>query len=331
MLVAIRAPFTRFWTFIALLTLAMASLLVGAASAAGAVAPTAVAPRVEACIGHEPPGRLQVTSTARASVYRLYCAAFLRLPDVGGLDYWTGELLARRIDVPSMAESFITSEEFLQRYGQIDDRTFLDLVYRNVLGRPFDDGGYRYWTNELARPRFDRGDLMIAFSDSAEFVSSTTTAAAAASGNVTFVRTGMTARAAADTDLARGTYVASQCWPDRFGGNVRWVRGSWDLTWCVRSDPNWDPWVTDAVYVHEAFHARVSLLYIHRDALTAEQRAEVERVIDDKAANEGLADLWTMRLVPNYEGAPQYAADLFTNAIWEDLFARYPLGGELPG
>ncbi len=333
MLVAIRAASARLLTVLALAVVAFATMaLTTIAPPTGPLGTgPAAAATADACLGRTPPGALYVTSTSRASVYRLYCAAFLRLPDTEGLDYWTGELLAHRLDVPTMATAFITSTEFVQRYGTVDDRAFLDLVYRNVLGRGSDEAGYRYWASELARPSFDRGDLLIAFSESPEFVVATNTDAAAASGNRSFVRSGLTARAAADLDLARGTHVPAQCWPDRFGGNVRWVRSTWDLTWCVRTDPNWDPRVTDAVYVHEAFHARVSLLYIHRDALTPAQRAEVERVIDDKAANEGLADLWTMRLVPGYEGAPQYAPDLFTNAIWEELFARYPLGGDLPG
>ncbi len=284
-----------------------------------------------ACIGQSPAAALSVTSTTRSTIYRLYCAAFLRVPDADGLDYWTGELLARRLDVAAIAGAFIDSPEFSQRYGSLDDRGLLDLIYRNVLGRHADEGGHRYWSTQLARAGFDRGDLLIAFSESAEFTSATGTAGATAAGESAFLRAGSSARAAADAELARGTFVAGQCFADQFGGNVRWVRSSWDLTWCVRTDPNWGPWVRDAVYVHEAFHARISLLYMHRDALTPTQRDEVVRVVDDKSANEGLADLWTMRLVPGYEGAPQYADALFTNAIWEDLFARYPLGGELPG
>ncbi|MEZ5379475.1 MAG: DUF4214 domain-containing protein [Acidimicrobiales bacterium] len=333
MFAAVRASLVRrlFVNTLAL-TLAVTALVVGSPTAATATspAPTAAADG-DVCIGATPPSDLYVTSTKRASVYRLYCAAFLRLPDTSGLDYWTGEVLAHRLDVAGMADAFISSAEFVQRYGAVDDRGFLDLVYRNVLGRPSDDVGYRYWATQLARRDFDRGDLLISFSESAEFTTATGTASAAAAGDRAFLRSGMSARAAADAELARGTYVATQCQADQFGGNVRWVRSTWNLTWCVRTDPNWPASTTDAVYVHEAFHARISLLYVHRDALTTAQRAEVERVVNDKAANEGLADLWTMRLVPGYGGAPQYANDLFTNAIWEELFARYPLGGDLPG
>lgn len=290
--------------------------------------PAGASPTNEPCIGQSPPAELQVGSPERASVYRLYCAGFLRLPDTAGLDYWTGELLANRLDIAEMANQFITSDEFVNRYGPVDDIEFLDLVYRNVLGRGADAAGHRYWATELRRPGFDRADLLIAFSDSAEFVAETNTAVA--TDNARFTND-LPAREAADLELSRGTLDPLQCRPDRFGGSVRWIRGIWDLTWCVRTDPNWDPAVIDAVYVHEAIHVRISLLWTYRDDLTPEQRAEVERVVDHQASNEGLTDLWTMRLVPGYDGAPQYADDLFTNAIWETLFATYPLGGPLPG
>ncbi len=315
-------PSTARW----LLRLTLALVLVGL----GLFGPSSVgAADSDPCIGKTPPPALQVSSAARSSVYRLYCAGFLRQPDTSGLDYWTSELLAHRVGVDTMAESFINSAEFAARYGDVDDREFLDLVYRNVLGRPSDEQGYQYWASVLAGRNFGREDLLIAFSESAEFIGSTNTAALVASGEGAFTG-GLDARSAADRELALGTHDPDQCWADRFGGNVRWVRGAWDLTWCIRTDPNWQPWITDAVYVHEAFHVRVSLLYTHREHLTPTQRAEVERVVNDGTAGEGLADLWAMRLVPEYEGAPQYASYLFTNAIWEELFSQYPLGGPLP-
>lgn len=325
MLAALPRTALRFVLALVLSFVALSTIPIGAPSAAGATAPS------EPCIGQSPPEALQITSAERASVYRLYCAGFLRLPDAEGLDYWTGGLLAHRLDIAAMAQQFITSKEFELRYGTVDDVGFLELVYRNVLGRGADEEGHRYWATVLAEPGFGRDDLLIAFSESAEFAAATGTATGS-TGTVGTLRFtgGIPARQAADVELARGTYEPTQCYPDTFGGNVRWVRGAWNLTWCVRPHPGWAPAVTDAVYVHEAIHVRISLLYTYRDALTAEQRAEVERVVDDKSANEGLTDLWTMRLVPGYEGAPKYAADLFTNAIWEELFALYPLGGALP-
>lgn len=43
-----------------------------------------------------------------------------------------------------------------------------DRVYRNVLGRAPEAGGYDYWVDQLGRGMI-RGELMIYFSDSDEF------------------------------------------------------------------------------------------------------------------------------------------------------------------
>ena len=53
------------------------------------------------------------------------------------------------------------------------------VVYRNVLGREPDASGWSYWTAELNQRRLTRGQLMVQFSESTEFV---TTAAPVVTG-----------------------------------------------------------------------------------------------------------------------------------------------------
>ncbi len=105
-----------------------------------------------------------LTSQYDASVYRLYCAYFLRLPDQGGFDYWHG----LNADMRDITNSFVVSAEFVQTYGALDDTGFVDLVYKNVLERPRDGAGFDYWVDQITSG-MSRGDLMIYFSDSAEF------------------------------------------------------------------------------------------------------------------------------------------------------------------
>jgi len=105
----------------------------------------------------------------RAQVVRLYRAYFGRLPDSAGLDHWVA---ARRsgLSLARVSEALAGSAEFQARYGALSNRQFTDLVYRNVLGRAPDPAGLDYWTASLdggAR----RGDVMIGFSESTEFVS----------------------------------------------------------------------------------------------------------------------------------------------------------------
>lgn len=107
----------------------------------------------------------------RAQVIRLYLAYFLRLPDREGLEYWLG---ARRrgVTLGSISQTFAESSEFAARYGALADDDFVDLVYRNVLTRDPDAGGRRYWSDQL-KGGTRRGDLMVGFSESTEFESTT--------------------------------------------------------------------------------------------------------------------------------------------------------------
>jgi hypothetical protein len=102
-------------------------------------------------------------------VTRLYLAALGRLPDRGGLSYWTrrhaaGDKLIR------LAQIFVASSEFTNRFGHPDNAGFVDLLYQNVLGRPGDSAGRAYWTKKLNTGAITRAGLVVQFSESSEFV-----------------------------------------------------------------------------------------------------------------------------------------------------------------
>ena len=99
-------------------------------------------------------------------VGRLYRAYFLRAPDDAGLDYWLGTGLPKA----AISEQFAASTEFRNRYGTLDDRAFVTMAYRNVLGREPDQAGLDHWLGVLRRGT-GRGAVMLGFSDSPEFVS----------------------------------------------------------------------------------------------------------------------------------------------------------------
>ena len=102
------------------------------------------------------------------TVYRLYRAFFLREPDGDGVVYWINQARYGRYPIGSIAEEFARSAEFAQRYGALADGAFVDLVYRNVLGRAAEPEGRAYWLGQL-RSGMRRGHLMLYFSDSVEF------------------------------------------------------------------------------------------------------------------------------------------------------------------
>ncbi len=106
---------------------------------------------------------------------RLYQAYFLRAPDAAGLEYWSTRR-ASRVSLESISAEFAGGAEFTTRYGQLSNAAFVDLVYRNVLGREPDAQGAAFWVGRLAAG-VRRGDIMLAFSEAPEFLAKTGTSA----------------------------------------------------------------------------------------------------------------------------------------------------------
>jgi hypothetical protein len=101
-------------------------------------------------------------------VTRLYTAYYLRAPDRDGLDYWIAQRLGGRSMV-SISAFFARSGEFTTLYGRLTDRQFVELIYQNILGRPGEPDGVTYWTGEISSRRRNRGQVMLGFSESAEY------------------------------------------------------------------------------------------------------------------------------------------------------------------
>ncbi len=107
-------------------------------------------------------------------IERLYRAYFNRSADQGGLDFWL-EQFANGADLGALSGEFARSAEFVGTYGNLDNGQFIDLVYQNVLGRPPDAKGRAFWLGALDTGLSTRGQIMIGFSESVEFIISTDT------------------------------------------------------------------------------------------------------------------------------------------------------------
>ena len=98
--------------------------------------------------------------------YRIYKAAFDRVPDYGGLGYWF-KVMDHGASLTDIAGGFIGSNEFKAMYGDNpSDSTFVSLLYHHVLGRDLDPGGYDFWMNDLKVE--SRAQVLAHFSESAE-------------------------------------------------------------------------------------------------------------------------------------------------------------------
>jgi len=113
----------------------------------------------------------QVTglNTADAHMFRLYNAAFARIPDDSGLRYWINEYSKGITDYRNISQSFLNAEEFKTRYGANNSNTdFINNMYRNIFGRIPDEEGRNYWVSNLESGRDTRVDVLGGFAESTE-------------------------------------------------------------------------------------------------------------------------------------------------------------------
>ena len=102
-------------------------------------------------------------------MFRLYNAAFARFPDASGLEYWIGKNASGENSNRVVAQSFLASEEFTQKYGSdVSDETYVNNLYKNVLGRDADSEGLNYWVGNLNNGIETRYEALLGFAESTE-------------------------------------------------------------------------------------------------------------------------------------------------------------------
>lgn len=100
--------------------------------------------------------------------YRLYRAAFDRVPDLDGLGFWI-EMLDRGVTLLEVAEAFVRSPEFVGLYGATPGNAeIVTRLYNNILDREPDQGGYDFYVSVLDRQAATLGEVLADFSESAE-------------------------------------------------------------------------------------------------------------------------------------------------------------------
>jgi hypothetical protein len=110
---------------------------------------------------------LDITGNA-GQAYRIYQAAFDRVPDNGGLKYWIGRMDAGTT-LLEVAAGFVYSAEFQALYGvNPTNAEFLTKLYRNVLHRDPEQAGFDWWLGELNAGRYNKITALAGFSESPE-------------------------------------------------------------------------------------------------------------------------------------------------------------------
>ena len=105
-------------------------------------------------------------------VIRLYQAAFNRVPEASGENFWVDACAAGRLTLQDAARNFADSGEFQNQYhvnaSAPINAVVLTAFYQNILGRAPDAAGYAFWLNSGQNV----GQVLNFFAQSSEFKTS---------------------------------------------------------------------------------------------------------------------------------------------------------------
>ena len=103
------------------------------------------------------------------SIGRLYTAAFGRIAEEEGLNYWVEAAADNLISYEDIAYTFTISDEFITRFGpNVSNQIFIRNLYKNVLGRSPDEQGLTFWEDAFNTNRINQTSMLIEFANSAE-------------------------------------------------------------------------------------------------------------------------------------------------------------------
>ncbi len=105
--------------------------------------------------------------TARVVTY--YQIFYNRLPDLPGLDFWTGQVRGPGLTDQQLASAFFGAGEFEILYGDLPTEDAVRALYENVLGREADQPGLEFWTGQVTADNgFGLRELGLAFAQADE-------------------------------------------------------------------------------------------------------------------------------------------------------------------
>ncbi|MBB5747569.1 DUF4214 domain-containing protein [Brevundimonas variabilis] len=106
-------------------------------------------------------------NSVAAQVMRLYDTTLDRQPDQPGLDVQIRALASGATTLQGLANAFVASDEFQNRYGTLSNQQFVEQLYRFSLDREGDAPGIAAQVNAL-NTGTSRAALVVAFSESPE-------------------------------------------------------------------------------------------------------------------------------------------------------------------
>ncbi len=106
------------------------------------------------------------TRPEEGEIQRLYQSVFDRAPDDSGFAYWVSARV-EGLTLRAVADGFLNSEEYANRFGASSNADFVGQAYQNVLDRTGDSDGVTYWLAQL-QAGLARTEMVLLFSESLE-------------------------------------------------------------------------------------------------------------------------------------------------------------------
>ena len=110
--------------------------------------------------------KITVYNNTQAYVARIYTKALGRAAEPAGLNYWVGEINAKRRTPVQVAEEFFFAPEFVNK--KLSNTEYVKVLYRTFMGREYDKGGLDYWVARLNKGE-SRKSVLEAFAGCPEF------------------------------------------------------------------------------------------------------------------------------------------------------------------
>jgi len=79
----------------------------------------------------------------------MYVGYYGRPGDSGGLDFWTEQLEQNGGDMEAIIQKFGNSDEFLDRYGELNYEELVNNIYQQLFNRDAENSGLLFWTQQL--------------------------------------------------------------------------------------------------------------------------------------------------------------------------------------
>ena len=104
--------------------------------------------------------------------YRMYQAAFARIPDMPGVAYHMNDMESNGLSIKQIATNFMVSPEFKEKYGEDQgDTDYINALYKNVLGRSASEDEVSWYQEKFDSGVYDRAQTLVNFAESPENVS----------------------------------------------------------------------------------------------------------------------------------------------------------------